>query len=270
MSITVSLTSTSERLPVLRYTLLSLLEQTLQPDRIALNISRDAYLLDKGISALPDWLHGYASQGIDINWVANTGPYRKLLPVLAGAGDNDILVTCDDDVIYAPDWLDRLISAANAHPDAIVCGRARVPRRNLFGRQQSYLNWPTAPQGSKGPDLVPIGIAGVVYRKRLLNEALLASEDYLKLAPKQDDLWFNCARRINRVPVLIAEGADQQVYPIETPVSLVSSNATASGKPGGTSQIQILLNKVVLEIKRYLGFSVCDNDKVIKSLEKIR
>lgn len=52
MSIIVSLTSTASRLEILRYTLISLTEQTHKPNSIIVNLSKEAYLMDKGKSVV--------------------------------------------------------------------------------------------------------------------------------------------------------------------------------------------------------------------------
>ena len=49
MALIVSLTSTSLRLPILRHTLLSLLDQRCMPDRIVISLSKEPYLIDEGI-----------------------------------------------------------------------------------------------------------------------------------------------------------------------------------------------------------------------------
>jgi hypothetical protein len=68
MSLIVTLTSTSRRLPVLRHTLLSLFDQQCSADRIVLCISKEPYLIDEGIKKLPGWLTSMVEQGqVEIN-----------------------------------------------------------------------------------------------------------------------------------------------------------------------------------------------------------
>lgn len=264
--IIVSLTSTSNRLDILRFTLLSLLEQNLKADKIVLNLSKEAYLLDDGIIELPQSIQDFEHQGIEINWVENTGPYRKLLPVLSNANDDDLIITCDDDVIYGKDWLKNLIESALANPNKIVCGRARKPVYNIFNKLQSYLRWPLVAENTSGLDLVPIGIAGVVYRKNLLDLDFIFNTDFKTVAPKQDDLWFKTAGSIKNTKILVAVGANNFVYPIETNVALSVTNAGHSGSKASSNIFLKLLHKVILKIKVYLGFSVCGNDAVWKNI----
>lgn len=141
MSLIISLTTTSVRLSVLRYTLTSLLNQSCKADQIIVNLSKDKYLIDEGVQRLPDWLKQLQEvKAIKISWVENTGSYRKLLPVYESSNDDDVIITCDDDVIYGPEWLASLLCTAEEFPDYIVCGRARVPQKTFGNRYQSYIN----------------------------------------------------------------------------------------------------------------------------------
>ena len=266
MSLIVTLTSTSVRLTVLKHTLISILDQTHKPDRIVLCISKEPYLVDAGIKELPNWLNAMNEMGdLEINWVENTGPYRKLIPVYQQASHEDWIVTCDDDVIYSPGWLASLVATGKEYPTAIVCGRARRPVTNAWGRRQSYLNWQVVPLGSLGKELLPIGISGVLYRKPLLDENIMSNDDFIELAPKQDDLWFHLARQVAGVGVVVSPEAGKHVFPIEAPGALSTANAT-SEVSGWDKLISALFDRLMLRLKAYIGMPACDNDIVIGRL----
>lgn len=222
--------------------------------------------MDDGVNELPPWLDAMvARRDIELQWVENTGPYRKLMPLYRTATDDDVIVTCDDDVIYGPEWLSSLMQTAKAHPNAIVCGRARRPAKNPLGRRKSYLIWQVVPLGSSGPDLLPIGIAGVVYRKPLLDPGIMLSDDYKTLAPKQDDLWFDLARKISGVDLYVSLEANKYVYPIKTTSALWKANASfAVSKRDGW--VLTLFHKFIIRVQAYSGMDVCENDIVIGRL----
>lgn len=268
MSLIVALTSTSARLTVLRHTLISLIDQSCKADKIVVCLSKKPYLIDQGIAELPSWLTRMEEESqVEVAWVENTGPYRKLLPTLRHANSDDWIVTCDDDVIYGDGWLASLVGEAAMHPGAIVCGRARRPTKNPFGVTQSYINWPLVPSGSKGMDLVPIGIAGVLYRKDLLDERIVLSRDFLELAPRQDDLWFNLARRLKNASVVVALGADSCVFPIEAPDPLSYANV-AVRYAAWDRYFKAMFDRVYIKLKGYLGVPVCGNDIALKKLKE--
>ena len=271
MSIIVSLTSTSGRLPVLKYTLISILDQRLQPDKVVLCISRTKYLLDEGITELPPWLSSMAdSEEIEIKWVENTGSYRKLLPVYSASSSQDWIITCDDDVIYGPDWLLSIVKSAENYPDAIICGRARMPVRTPWGGIQSYLNWPLAPLGAEGLNLLPTGVSGILYRKSLLDHGVMSSTDYKKLAPKQDDLWFNLARQVAGTKVVVSTETGKHVFPVAAPGAALSETNASTELAGWHRLAHALSERLLLKTKGYLGFPVCGNDIVLRKLEKYR
>lgn len=270
MSLIVTLTSTSTRLPVLRHTLLSLLDQSHKPDRIVVCLSKEPYLIDQGIDTLPDWFQRMLDHAeVEVNWVENTGPYRKLVPVYRAATDEDWIVTCDDDVIYGTEWLATLVQSGKDHPAAIVCGRARRPAKNPWKVRQSYINWPLVEPGSTGKELLPIGIAGVLYRKPLLDDGIMRSDDFKQLAPKQDDLWFNLARQVAGTNVVVAPETDSHVYPIEAPGALSATNAMTKSA-GWDNFIRAVYDRLSVKFKGYLGMSVCGNDIAIKKLDEYR
>ena len=105
MKVIVSLTSTFERSHLLFYTIQSILKQAVKPDVTLVNLSENSYLSDSGFKTIPDWLN---NPYIKINLVENTGSYRKLLPVLDFARDNDAIITADDDILYGVNWLKNL------------------------------------------------------------------------------------------------------------------------------------------------------------------
>ncbi len=267
MSIIVSLTSTSERLDILRHTLMSLCSQTLKPDQIIVNLSREPYLYDKGIQNIPAWFKLFHYRNIRINWVKNIGPYRKLLPVLKNANKNDIIVTCDDDVIYGSNWLKKLLRSCNQFPDSLICGRARRPVVNIFNRHQSYINWPIITKSCQGIDLIPIGIGGVCYRNKLLDLNFIYSDEFKMLAPTQDDLWFKIASYRKGVEVRVAENIDGEVSPIQTKGSLYSVNASKNLKSSRHQFFYAIAERFALRSKSYLGIPICENDTVWHNLK---
>lgn len=100
----VNLTTTFQRLSLCRVALISLLSQSRLPDRINLWVSKQPYLRDEGIrdglciEQLLKSLPEPSRERVIVRWVENTGPYRKLIPMLREAQEDDVLVTADDDI----------------------------------------------------------------------------------------------------------------------------------------------------------------------------
>lgn len=202
----VSCTTTRQRLPMLLYMLMSLQQQSRQPDRIVVNISREPYLSDEGIESLPEWLE----QGpAEVNWVPNTGPYRKLLPLINECTDADRIITVDDDVLYHPNWLTMLLELDEAHPDHLVCTRARRMKRGFWGWKR-YSHWRVLKQRTMGMNLMPTGSGGILYKRTLLDMDFLDDPQAQQLAPTTDDLWFRMAGMRKGTPVLVAPEAGRE------------------------------------------------------------
>lgn len=99
----VTLASVSFRIKESWKPVYSILNGLLLPTDIYLFISRDSYLLDSGVTEIPDVLLSLVAQKhLHIVYTTNIGPHRKLLPLLANHFNNphSLLVTVDDDITY--------------------------------------------------------------------------------------------------------------------------------------------------------------------------
>jgi len=181
-----------------------------KPDLILINLSKDSYLSDIGFKAIPDWL---INPNIKINIVENTGSYRKLLPALEFADDKDLIVTADDDILYATNWLKNLLKFSTSEPDSIVCCRARLMKKNIIRNWQNYTKWDLINEKMKGNNILPTGGAGAVYKKKLLDVDFLSDHMFLEIAPTTDDLWFRMASlRMNTPVAVFPEIGYQNIY----------------------------------------------------------
>ncbi len=267
MKIIVSLTTTSARLNCLRYVVYSLVNQNLAPDVICINISNQAYMADKGIPEFPAWISEFSGANIKINYVENTGPYRKLTPIIDQFELDDCVITCDDDVLYGPGWLAALVQDANEHQDAIVCAVARKIKRAPYGRTRSYLFWPQInkleePQN----DLLPIGVGGVLYRTGLVDVEFIRDESFKKIAPYQDDLWYRYSSMLKNKKVWTVPEAYRQIYPIEMPDGLHNIN-TSTKKFFDIAGLR-KIESIARRMPGYLGWPVTKNDLVWRDIER--
>jgi hypothetical protein len=265
----VSLTTTSGRTDIARYAVESILRQSLRPDRLYMAISKEPYLADEGIEVSPPWTRELEGPDFEVLWVENTGPYRKLLPLLDSVGDDDLIVTADDDAIYRDGWLQALVDCARAHPYALVCGQARYPAKNVLGIRQSYLNWPLV-GGLRSRLLVPIGRGGVCYRRPLLSRNLVGDGSYRDLAPTADDLWFKVLHYVAGTEVVVASEAGRRVAPIEAGAGLFAANGPKPSLGGLVDEPGAPWARVVRKgaafAKGYLGLPVTGNDAQLKAI----
>lgn len=207
--IVVSLTTIRSRLARLDEILASLLGQTRPPDAILLNVSREPFLLDEGIGESDlerdvSTLARHADR-IHVRFVENTGSYRKIVPALDFARDpNDVIVTADDDIPYAPHWLERLVARLSEVP-ATPAYRCRL--LSWIGASlRPYEQWPfigdrDAPAFDEARlDLLPTSGAGIAYRRGWFDDAD-PFDELRRLAPMQDDVALRLLMLAKNVPV---------------------------------------------------------------------
>ena len=126
----ISLTTISKRIDNIHDTILSLFSQTYPIEEIHLYVSKDSYLLDDGIYQIPHELLALSEsfKSFKIIYTYNSGPYRKLLPILKTLWDKDaIIITVDDDKIYdnhmVENMMNKYIEFGGNH---IIANRAQV------------------------------------------------------------------------------------------------------------------------------------------------
>lgn len=209
--LTVNLTTTYQRLELSRIALTSILLQSKLPDRINLWVSKEPYLRDIGISdeaVLEDLITSLPDSRkdlISIRWVANIGPYRKLIPILRESQIDDVIVTADDDIFYGRDWLSNLLASYESNGGMPVASRVRKISYNVIGKKTSYLHWKIINKNIKinGDYIVTFG-GGAVLNKSMFLEQDILDDSFLCVAPTADDLWYSklLQRKNNEVLVV--------------------------------------------------------------------
>jgi hypothetical protein len=184
----VSITSHPPRFNQLHLTLISLIEQSLMPDKIVLWINEsDRKLLPKEVNSL-------YSENFEIQFLSgmDLGPYTKIIPSLSTFPDS-IIVTCDDDVVYYSNWLwDLYINSLHDNHSKIICHRARLIKFDKNMEIENYSNW-----NLLGPyddvdsmRVFPTGIGGVLYPPNSLDKDVLNHAIFMKLCETNDDIWL--------------------------------------------------------------------------------
>lgn len=229
----VTLTAISTRLGVLPAVLESLRQQTFRPARVHLHLSQEPHLLDQGIAAEEPLLQQITADGwVQVHWVPNTGPYRKIVPFLQAGGyggpeQDDLFITVDDDTIYPPRFIEYLVRNHVRH-GCVVAHRGRRIRlvegaagdRAAASPFRSYAHWH---DGVREPRLanLPTGQSGVLYRRGWFPDEL-ELEAALALAPTHDDLWIRWLTARQGIPAVIlqpnaAAKTDELAFPAASP-----------------------------------------------------
>lgn len=182
--VVVSLTSIPTRLNQLHYTIKSLLTQSMAPKKIVL------WLNDSLKDRLPKSLTRLEGELFEIRYSQMTCSHRKLVHSLE-AFPEDVIVTCDDDLIYPSDWLALLWSEHRQYPGLILTNRCNKIRYDVNGRTLPYTQWQKSVEpGSNSMAIMPAGYGGVLYPVGSLYKDVCDSDLFLRLTPTADDLWF--------------------------------------------------------------------------------
>ena len=183
--VTVSLTSYGRRVVgVLPYTIISLLRQTYKPDRIVLWLDEEHW----NDNNLPDSLKRLKAYGLAIKYCKDTKSYKKLVPALEAYPD-DLIITCDDDIFYRKNMVERLISEYRKDPTCIYTHRAHRVLFTNDGALRPYNDWEMEISGVGGCDVFPTGVGGCLYKRSLLYKDICREDLFMRLAPKADDVW---------------------------------------------------------------------------------
>jgi hypothetical protein len=200
----ISLTSIFKNQDILLQTLQSIIKQTIQPDKIFLYLSEESYILDTGFtdkkitdSNLLKFINNNSI--IDIKWVKNTGPYRKLLPLLKDKWEEDcIIITIDDDTVYDTHLIESLINDYNEQK-CVIGYRAFTP---LFDKLENF-------DYSKRDKLQHLslynfftGKGGILYKPQFFHKThdlIFNDKIYLDTCLTNDDIWFYIVRLLNNV-----------------------------------------------------------------------
>ncbi len=262
--VSINLTTTSERLSMCEHAVYSMLRQTIAPDSINIWISKEPYLKDKGIPEIPSRLANLndIKPIVNIKFVENIGPYRKLIAPVKEGNDDYILVTADDDIIYGENWLKELLACYEKNPSFIVAARMRAIKKTIFGvGRSSYLNWPLIYDDSIVDEnyIVTFG-GGVVISRDLVDEKFFKDENFLSIAPTTDDIWFTKILKKSNAKVVPCPKASKELFFISHEYGLENINIKkrSAGK----------LRNIVVKLLGGLGVSVSENDKCYRKIDK--
>ncbi|EPJ5820624.1 glycosyltransferase family 2 protein [Pluralibacter gergoviae] len=228
--LTINLTTTSERFELCSATLWSLLHQDRLPDKICLWVSKEPYLADKGVDVLPSCITDLLkfSSILEVKFVENIGPYRKIIPALRNASDSEVIVYADDDVIYGKKWLLSLENTFIANKTKfIVASRIRIIKKNIFGINQNYNMYPIY-FGDKSikSNFIITGVGGCILMKKHISELLINDDSFMSIAPKADDLWISKIIEVSGTEVKSCLKALDEVQEINHSISCLSHNNT--------------------------------------------
>ncbi|MES1254190.1 MAG: hypothetical protein ABUS56_01190 [Acidobacteriota bacterium] len=206
----VTLTTLPSRIDRLGPTIKSLLNQTVAPAAIRLNLPARSRR-EQTPYVVPDWLAGLSA--VTICPCEDYGPSTKLLPALLAAAPDARLIVVDDDRIYHPYFIEQMVRHADAYPGVAIVGSGWDAPADLTDRPSTLLatlaGAPPVPikctrvHGAREVDIMQ-GLSGYLVEPRFFDAAAIV--DYQGTPPAAflvDDVWISAHCR---VPKLIVGG----------------------------------------------------------------
>lgn len=196
----ISLTSYPARIGTVNQTIESLLNQSMKADRVILWLASEQF--PNREADLPQQLLDLRDKGLEIDWYHDIRSYKKLIPTLKKYPDA-IVVTADDDLVFASNWLECLYNGYQKHPDDISIHRASKFYHDKYG-------WHVIPGGMEfyedGSPLNKIcSGAGAIYPPHCFYKDMLNEDLFLKLAPTNDDQWIWVQAILNSKKIYVVE-----------------------------------------------------------------
>jgi hypothetical protein len=156
--IIVSMTTSPKRIHTLKTVLKRLMEQTIQPDKIVLNIPH-IFKRTGETYTIPDYLY---QPWLYINRCEDIGPATKILPTrLLFKDPNTIIISVDDDILYKKNMIETFLKYSHL-PYVLSGGLSGSYKKVKIGDE--YLNVSQLIEGH----------AGVFYRKKHLDKIKLS------------------------------------------------------------------------------------------------
>jgi hypothetical protein len=182
----VSVTSYGNRLSTVDLVLESIAAGSILPSRLILWVDTAEAFRNRSSR-----LQRLVERGLEIRLCENFGPHTKYYPYLLSADMFEgPLVTADDDVLYPRWWLEGLVRAHHENPEVVSCYRAYLMSLGSRGITP-YRTW--EPCKSTRPSFLHFatGVSGCIYPPLLLNKLRLTGSEFMRLCPREDDVWLH-------------------------------------------------------------------------------
>ncbi len=270
----ISLTSYPARINIIHKTIESLLNQTFKVDKIILWLAESQFL-NKEKDLPNNLLNLTQNTNFEINWCEDIRSYKKLIPTLK-MYPNDVIITCDDDVIYEKDCIEKLYKAYKEQNNVVWCHRGHyiTTTKNQIN---TYSKWIKCINYNKPCyNILQTGVGAVLYPPNCFYKDILDKNLFLNLAYDTDDLWFWAMTVLNDYKIGVIKNNIPYINEI---IPNNSNTLWSKNKVENDIKIKQILNKypiikqkittklpLYFYIKRIFNFQKNENHKIITIL----
>ncbi|MGI9547568.1 MAG: glycosyl transferase [Flavobacteriaceae bacterium] len=208
LPVIISLTSIPSRFRTLHLVIRSLFTQTHHPKKIVLWLNNEIK------SQVPRKILNLQCELFEICYSDLNCSHRKLIHSLDKYPD-DVIITCDDDLMYRNNWLYLLYKNHKSSPNCIIGNRTIYINYDSPEKPAPYKLWKFPDQEDINQKaIIPIGAWGILYPPNSLNKQVLDSGLFLRLAPQSDDFWFKAMALLNGTLSVQADVIPKEPIPI--------------------------------------------------------
>lgn len=210
----VSCTSYPARIAFVAQVLETIYAQSFPADEVVLWLAEEQF--PGGESDLPADLRQLIAEGrLALRWCpADLKPHKKYFWAFQEYPD-DLIVTIDDDLLYGPTLLERLVDSYLLFPDAISATRVHLMAVDEEGKLLPYNDWPQETDASlhePSMQLFSTNGAGALYPPHLLDASMLDEEAIRATCLSADDVWLKAMALVSEVPIVCAVRHQPLVY----------------------------------------------------------
>ncbi len=197
----ISLATTPRRTKSVALTLASILQGSVQPEKILLWLvqeDQEHIAVQPNERNLPPELRALrtsSSGKLEIRFYSDgqgITSYSKIIPSLREFPDS-IIITADDGVLYPSEWLEQLYQSYLREPESIHCHRAHAINFETGGQAMPYSCWDQDIESTAESSLAYFFISGfgVLFPPHSLHPDVLRRDLFLWLASDAADVWLN-------------------------------------------------------------------------------
>lgn len=247
--VVVTFTTLPDRYNVLQKSLVSISQQTHRVDAIYLTVPRICKRLNKPYPVLPKEI---TDNCIIVECDVDYGPITKIYGALVSEADPEtIIISCDDDTIYDPKFVETIVKYGKKHPDIAISGTGALISKGIYllgikTTLQKFLwvnpivGFNIDEQNGRNVDLI-FGVGGVLYRRKFFPTKENLDDDLFNISLSNDELFHNDDIVISGY--LSKHGIERKVFHDIPPVITDSSGDDALSK-----NFLFMLNRLQLAI----------------------
>ena len=227
IQVIVSLTSYPGRINIVWQSIESILHQTFKPSKVILWLATDQI---PNTNHLPSSLKRLMKRGLLIEFREDIRPHKKYYYAMKEYPDS-IIITIDDDVLYPSDMIKNFVDFHHRYPYSVICNGTRLIKsdENGFAKYKEWKNWhATEIESIPRYDILPLGVMGVLYPPKSLNERVFDVDLIRRLCLNADDLWLKAMAIKQKTTSVLTNSYSRPFIEIQNSqaTSLMATNVT--------------------------------------------